>query len=144
MAKNILQPAIGQTLGKIGIQATDPASPKSGQSSRVGSIHGIAEVDMDANTNLTTVNIDCIAEISVHAIIAGPANSAVAAGDVLYRTDGQVDGSGNPMFDKVNTGVKVGYAFGSKISAGGADVRTGNLVAAGQTAIIRVMIKPLA
>lgn len=136
MAKNIYQGGLNLPVTRIGVVATDPASPTSGSPCRFGSkVVGVAEGDMDSTTSITVLNTDCIAELSVKAVDGG-GNSAVAAGDVLYYVDGDT-----PKLSKKTSGVAFGIAYGNALTDNGADTRTGTLITAGQTANIRVLVK---
>jgi hypothetical protein len=88
----------------------------------------------DSVSGLTVIDTNCIAELQVNGVNAG-GNSAVAAGDAIYflSTDAI------PL-SKKNTGVQFGVAFGSSILNGGADVRTGTLIASGANGTIRVWV----
>lgn len=136
MAKNILQGGLNLPVTRLSFAVTDPASPKSGDPCRFGTkVVGVAEGDMDAGTSLTTMNIDCVASLSVKAV-DGAGNSAVTAGDLLYYMDADT-----PKLSKKNTGVPFGIAYGNDLTDGGLDTRTGTLIAAGSTANIRVLVK---
>lgn len=133
MAKNIRQGGGNEPVNRVGLAVTDPASPLSGDVCRWGGLVGIAEITMDANTLITTINLDCIAEVPVKGIDAG-GNVAVAAGEKLYYTDADT-----PKLSKKATGTFAGYAFGNALTDGGPDIRSGQLVASAGTATIRVL-----
>lgn len=134
MAKNIIQGQLGVPVCMIRVQCTLPASPVSGDPVLFGNVPGVAENTMDATTSLTTMNISCIAELNVSGV-DGSGNSAVAAGDKLYYVTGDTI-----KISKKTTGIFFGTAFGSKLSAGGTDVKTGTLVASGAAGVIRVLV----
>jgi hypothetical protein len=82
---------------------------------------GVAE-----NTLLTdgtcTMDFGGVYSLSVKGVAAGPANSAVAIGDILYYND-----SHTPKIDKDAGGVRFGYAYGTvgSGSTGTIDVKIG-------------------
>lgn len=144
MARNIVQGGLNLPLVNVGMVVTVPATntttvvPKSGTACLAGRIPGVAEGDVDTDTSITTLNTNCIAELAVQGVnnsgVSGAdANSAVAVGDLIYMG---ADG----VLSKRTTGTPFGTAFGSSLSSGGADTRTGTVVSAGATTTIRVWV----
>jgi predicted RecA/RadA family phage recombinase len=115
MAKNIVYEAGDQ----IALAATDPTTPASGDPVIVGQLPGVA-LTAEGSDGLTTIKTNGVATLSVKGVDAS-ANSAVAAGDILYYVTGDT-----PKLSKKNTGVRFGYAL--------------DAVASGATATIRVKI----
>lgn len=135
MAKNIKQGGLNLPVSRVGVVTTSPASPLSGGACLFGTLPGVAEGDMDAATSITIMNLDCIAELVVQGVNAG-GNVAVTAGDIVYAS------AADPVvLSKVNTGVRFGIALGNALVDNGADTRTGQLVASGNTTTtIRVLV----
>lgn len=134
MAKNIRQGALDRGICRLGVVATDPASPTSGQPVRFGTVVGVAEADMDATTSKTPTNLDCIAELSVKGV-DGSGNILVAAGDKIYYVDADT-----PKLSKKTTGTPFGIAYGNALTDGGLDTISGTLISSGSTATIRVLV----
>jgi hypothetical protein len=135
MAKNIKQGSLNIPIGHVGVQTTYPTSPASGDPCLFGQTPGVAEYNMGAN-NITVINLDCIAELVVQGKTNSAANVAVTAGDVIYAS--QAD---PVVLSKDTTGVRFGIAFGNALTDTGADTRTGQLVASGNTTTtIRVLV----
>lgn len=149
MAKNIVK-TFGEIGGfNVGLKTTVPAAngttvvPKSGTPCLAGNIPGVAEGDIDTTTLITTLNTFCIAELLVAGIGVSAVNAAISAEDLLYmQTDGSIDKN------SVGTGaVKFGTAYGNAlndltgtVNKLGTDTRAGQLIASGQSAIIRVWV----
>lgn len=95
------------------------ASITSGDPVVVGQLPAVALTDTQAD-GTCTVKTDGVFNLSVKGIDGG-GNSAVAAGDIIYRVDADT-----PKLSKKNTGVRFGYALGA--------------VGSGQTATIPVKI----
>jgi hypothetical protein len=134
VAKNIRQGDLGKGVTRVAVTPTDPATPASGDPVRWGFVPGVAEGAADAITGFVTVNLECIAELSVKGV-DGSGNSAVAAGDKIYYVDADT-----PKLSKKATGTFFGYAFGNALTDGGADTKTGTLVSSAATTTIRVLI----
>lgn len=135
MAKNIRQGELGKGIFRLGVIATSPASPVSGDPVRWGSLVGVAEVDMDPVTSITNINTNCIAELNVQGVDQS-GNSAVAASDKIYYTDGDT-----VKLSKKNTGFLFGIAYGNALTDGGPDTRSGTLVASANAGTkIRVLV----
>lgn len=135
MAKNIRQGGVNQPVTRVGVQTTFPTSPVSGGACLFGQLPGVAEIDKDATTLITTLNLDCIAELVVQGVNAG-GNVAVTAGDIIYAS------AADPVvLSKVATGIRFGIAFGNALTDNSADIRTGTLVVSGvTTTTIRVLV----
>ncbi len=99
-----------QEANQLSLAATDPATPASGDPVIVGQIPGVS-LTAERADGTTTVQMDGAFLLSVKGVIAGPANSAVAVGDILYYSAGHT-----PKVDKDNTGVRFGYALGTLTS----------------------------
>lgn len=136
MATNIIQGSNNLPVQRMAVICTDPASPVANDPVRWGRIPGVAETTMDPTTSLTTINPDCIAELSVKGVNSG-GNSAVVAGDDIYYQDGDTP----KLSKKATSGTLFGVAFGNALSDGGLDTRTGTLVASAGTATIRVLVR---
>jgi predicted RecA/RadA family phage recombinase len=94
----------------ISLAATDPAVPASGDPVLVGQLPGVSMTAERADGN-TSVQTEGVFNLSVKGVITGPANSAVAVGDILYYTTGHT-----PKLDKDVGGVRFGYALGTLTS----------------------------
>jgi hypothetical protein len=131
MAKNIkFRSGIPLTLPASA--ATYPTTPAAGDPVILaGSIPGVALIAEDADNEITAEIGPLIAEFSVKGV-DDSGNSAVVHGNKLYYVDGD-----DPVLSKKATGIPFGIAFSSA-----AGVKTGNLVAAGATTTIRVLLIP--
>jgi predicted RecA/RadA family phage recombinase len=99
----------------------------SGAPLRYGALAGVAETDVD-DDGITTADFGGVYELSVKGVDGG-GNSAVAPGDAIYYVDGDT-----PKLSKKTAGTLIGYAY-APLGA------TGNLIAAGATATINVIIR---
>jgi predicted RecA/RadA family phage recombinase len=84
-----------------------PSGVVSGDPVVDGQIPGVALIDRKADGR-ATVQLDGTFLLSVKGVITGPANSAVAEGDLLYYNAGHT-----PKLDKDTAGVRFGYAEGT-------------------------------
>src|SRR6266487_1814468 len=82
-----------------------------------GQIPGVALTDRDTTTGKATVQMDGVFNLSVKGVITGPANQAVAEGDILYYTAGHT-----PNLDKDTGGVRFGYALAAVTSGATATI----------------------
>lgn len=96
--------------------ATDPATPVSGDPVLVGQIPGVSIIDETADGN-ATVDTQGVYNLSVKGVITGPANQAVAVGDILYYSAGHT-----PKLDKDTGGVRFGYALATITSGSTATI----------------------
>ncbi len=113
MAKNIrFRPG-----DAISVVATDPAIPASGDPIMVGQIPGVALKNELADGTCSAI-LECVADLSVKGVITGPANQAIAAGDLLYYTAGHT-----PKLDKDVGGIRYGYALDAVTSGSTATIR---------------------
>lgn len=122
MAKNI----IFEDADQLSVVCTDPATPASGDPVLVGDMPGVAQT-AERSDGTTTVNFECVAELSVKGV-DGSGNSAVAAGDVIYYV-----AADTPKLSKKATGVRYGVAIPKP-----GDPAT--LIAAAATGTIRVRV----
>jgi hypothetical protein len=98
------------TLGyDLVVQATQPATPVSGDPILYGTRPGVCTVSEDANGNCTAT-FRGVYSLLVDGVDQS-GNSAVAAGDRLYYTAGDTI-----KISKKNTGVPFGYAHGAVAS----------------------------
>lgn len=126
MAKNV----IFEEGDQLSVICTQPATPASGDPVLFGDLPGVALTDVGKGGNAatkTSVQFEGVGEFSVKGI-NGSGNSAVAPGDVIYYVAGDT-----PVLSKKATGVRFGVAMGKPD-------QTGNLIASGSTATIRVRI----
>jgi Uncharacterized conserved protein (DUF2190) len=100
----------------LSLAVSAPATPASGDPCRYGTLCGVAERAVDTAGN-TTVNFGpIVATLSVKGV-DGSGNSAVAAGDKLYYTDGDT-----PPVAKKTTGTFIGYALATVGSSSTASI----------------------
>lgn len=140
MSVNIVQGQLGIAVKNVAVAVTNTTTNPTGGAAASGDsclwnqIPGIAENATDSVSGLTVLNTNCIAEVQVNGVNTS-GNVLVAAGDVIYflSTD-------TIPLSKKTTGVKFGTAFGSGILGGGADNRTGTLIASGASGTIRVWV----
>lgn len=98
-----------------------PVGTLSGAPLCIGQIPCVAQTDRDANGN-ASVDCDGVYNLSVKGVITGPANSAVAVGDIIYYTAAHT-----PVLDKDATaGIRFGYAL--------------QMITSGSTATIQVKV----
>lgn len=90
--------------------ATDPAVPASGDPVLVGQIPGVALIN-EETTLATSIDTAGVYNLSVKGVITGPANQAVAPGDILFYSAGHT-----PKLDKDVGGIRFGYALGAVLS----------------------------
>jgi predicted RecA/RadA family phage recombinase len=83
----------------------------------VGQLPGVAETTPEATTNRLVMQTCGVYNLSVKGIDQS-ANSAVAAGDILYFV--QAD---TPKVSKKNTGVRFGYALDPVVSGATTTIR---------------------
>lgn len=112
MAKNRVH-AVGN---HISAAATDPATPASGDPLIVGLLPGVALTDERAD-GTTSIQTNGVFNLSVKGVITGPANQAVAVGDILYYSSGHT-----PKLDKDTAGVRFGYALATVTSGATATI----------------------
>lgn len=89
----------------LSLAATDPATPASGDPVLVGQLPGVS-LTAERADGTTSVQTTGVFDLAVKGVITGPANQAVAAGDILYYTAGHT-----PKLDKDTGGVRFGYAL---------------------------------
>jgi len=77
----------------------------SGDPCLAGQLSGVAMAA--AVSGVAVVDLMGVYSLSVKGVITGPANSAVAVGDILYYSAGHT-----PKLDKDTGGVRFGYALG--------------------------------
>jgi hypothetical protein len=116
MAKN----EVFENADNLAVAVTQPASPVSGSPVLYGQRPGVALVDKDTVSGLTTCTFKGQYLLSVKGVDAG-GNAAVAEGDLLYYVAGDT-----PVLSKKVAGVRFGYAGGA--------------IASGQTATIPVTL----
>jgi predicted RecA/RadA family phage recombinase len=87
-----------------------PSGVLSGAPTVAGQIPVVAQTDRDSSGN-ASCDLHGVYLLSVKGVIAGPANSAVAVGDIIYYTAGHT-----PVLDKDATGIRWGYALGTLTS----------------------------
>lgn len=90
---------------QISLTATDPATPASGDPVLVGQLPGVAETAKRTD-GTNSITLEGVFKLSVKGVITGPANSAVAVGDIIYYSTGHT-----PKLDKDVGGVRFGYAL---------------------------------
>lgn len=130
MAKNIAVLVGGGLKTLPAVAATYPTTPESGDPVIVcGTIPAIALISEDADGEIVPVLGPVIAEVPVGGV-DGDGNSAVQHGQPLYYT-----AADDPPLNKKNTGIPFGIAFSSVTGS-----KSGNLVAAGASAVIRVLV----
>lgn len=103
---------------QLGLVATDPTTPASGDPVIVGQIPGVALINEGAD-GITTIKTDGVATLSVKGTTGS--NAAIAAGDILYYVT-----ANTPKLSATTSGVRFGYAL--------------EAVGSGATATIRVKI----
>ena len=91
--------------------------PASGDPVLIGQIPGVAETAERADGN-ASIHLRGIYKLSVKGVITGPANQAIAAGDILYYSTGHT-----PKLDKDVGGVRFGYALDPVTSGSTATIR---------------------
>jgi predicted RecA/RadA family phage recombinase len=102
------------------VTPTDGAAT-SGAPGILGQRGGVAE-DTLGTDGKCTMDFEGVYALSVKGVITGPANQAVAVGDILYYNSGHT-----PKLDKDVAGVRFGYAMGTVTSGSTAtiDVKVG-------------------
>lgn len=95
---------------RLSIQATQPATPASGDPLLLGDVPGWAETAKDANGNTSALLGEGVRTTPVKGVNAG-GNNAVAYGDVLYYVAGDT-----PPISKKVAGVRFGVALGAVTS----------------------------
>lgn len=100
----------------LSLAATDPAIPASGDPCIVGILPGVS-VTAERADGTTSIQTDGVFNLSVKGVITGPANSAVAIGDLIYYNTAQT-----PKLSKDVGGVRFGYALGTITSGSTATI----------------------
>lgn len=93
---------------ELGVQLTDPASPKSGDPGRLGQLGCVAQADKGkgGNTaNNTSVSFVGVFNLAVKGV-NGSSNTAIAPGDTVFYVDADT-----PKLSAKATGVKYGTAL---------------------------------
>ncbi len=111
---------------KLSVEASHPASPKSGQPLRFGQLTGVALVDERDDGTITVDFGPAVYDLKVKGE-NDAGNTTVTAGDQLYYVDGDID-DGTGTLSKKNSG----YFFGFAIEG----------VTSGATDTIMVMVMP--
>lgn len=102
----------------LSLVCTQPATPKSGDPVLVGQIPGVATTDERAD-GTTSVDCEGVFDLAVEGKDAANANTAVAAGDIVYY-----DTANTVKLNKDGTnGVRFGYALEAITSGATATIR---------------------
>lgn len=115
MATNIIH----EDGNQLDLVCTAPSAPDSGGPVLFGVLPGVALTD-ERSDGKTTVKLNGVADLSVKGV-DGSGNAAIAAGDVIYYTDGDT-----PKLNVKTTGTRFGVAL--------------EAVSSGATATIKVRI----
>lgn len=110
MAKNQIMNVARQ----LSVACSHPATPKSGDPVRFGTICGVALTDERADGTTTVRFNDAVVDVSVKGV-NGSGNSAVAPGDQIFYVDADT-----PVLSKKATGTLFGTAL-EAVSSGGTD-----------------------
>lgn len=106
---------------QLSLVCSAPATPESGDPVLVGQIPGVALTDERAD-GTTSVDMEGVFDLAVEGKDSANANTAVAAGDIVYY-----DAANTIKLNKDSTnGVRYGYAL--------------EAIASGQNAVIRVKV----
>ncbi len=129
MATNKKQAGGNEPVTRHAVRCDDPATPASGDPCRVGRLVGVALIDEDTD-GLTVMDFGpSIYELEVGGVTNSASVINVTDGDQLYYNDGA-----DPKINKDTAGVPFGIALET------VDGDVGTLVAADDTAIIRVLV----
>lgn len=105
MAKNI----VDRAADRIAVVVTDPATPASGDPVVAGQLPGVALTNKNTTDNLTTVQTNGSALLSVKGVTTAAAGSAVAVGDIIYYVPGNTPKLSKAVGDA--GAVRFGYAL---------------------------------
>lgn len=129
MATNKKQAGGNEPVTRVTVQCDNPTTPASGDPCRVGRLTGVALIDEDTDGKTVMDIGPSIYELEVGGVTNSSSIINVTDGDQLYYNDGA-----DPKINKDTSG----YPFGIALET--VDGDPGTLVAANDTAVIRVLV----